>query len=90
MKLSELEEKIIKKTMLKTAKVLLLAFRDKSDIFIGFYALLTAQTFINQFFDGCESETEFKEIKCCLLRNLSEFQKKIYAVEFKGGNNVRH
>ena len=91
MQLTEIEEKRVKNTIRRMAKVLMFAFANKTDIYIGFYALMTAQLLICRYFDeDCTNEDEFKNIKRCLLKNLSDFTKTIYAQEYKGGKNVRH
>jgi hypothetical protein len=91
MQLTEFEQMKVKNTIRKMARVLMFAFSKNSCLFIGFYALMTAQMFIEKYFDEeCQNETEFVNIKRCLLKNLSEFTKSMYAQEFKGGNNVGH
>lgn len=90
-KLNDLQEMKVKSIIRKMSKVLQFAFRGRTDVFIGFYALMTAQLFIQRYFEeDCESFEEFKALKTCLLKNLSEFQKSIFLVEFKGGRNERH
>lgn len=85
MQLNDFEQIKIKNTIRRMVKVLRFAFCNKTDIFIGFFALMTAQTLICRYFDeDCENEDEFKNIKCCLLKNLSDFTKTMYAQRFKG------
>lgn len=88
--MTEIEQKKVKNTIRRMAKALYFAFRGENDIFIGFYALMTAQMLICQYFEDCDDESEFKNIKRCLLKNLSEFTKAVYGTEFKGGKDVRH
>lgn len=91
MQLNDLEQVKVKSTIRRMAKVLTFAFGNKTDIFIGFYALMTAQMLICRYFDeDCKNEDEFKNVKRCLLKNLSDFTKTMYAQQFKGGQNGRH
>lgn len=91
MQLNDLEQKRVKNTIRRMAKVLMFAFSGKTDIYIGFYALMTAQMLICRYFDeDCKNEDEFKNIKRCLLKNLSDFTKTMYAQQFKGGQNGRY
>ena len=84
MQINDMDEAKIKNTIRKMQRCLSLAFPDKGDLSIGFYALLTAQVLINRYFDeDCENEVEFKNIKCCLLNNLSEFTKTVFKTQFK-------
>jgi len=81
-----MEQMKVKNIIRNMAKVLSFGFQGHSDLFIGFYALMTAQMFIMRYFDEeCADETEFKNIKRCILKNLSDFTKTMYAQEFKGG-----
>ncbi len=86
MQLNDMEQMKVKNIIRNMAKVLSFGFQGHSDLFIGFYALMTAQMFIMRYFDEeCADETEFKNIKRCILKNLSDFTKTMYAQEFKGG-----
>lgn len=86
MQLTEIEEKRVKNTIRRMARVLMFAFANKTDIYIGFYALMIAQMLICRYFDeDCKDEIEFKNIKRCLLKNLSDFTKVMYAQKFKKG-----
>lgn len=83
--LTEFQEQQVKKVMRRMAKALSFAFAGKSDIYIGFYALLTAQTFISRYFDeDCASKEEFTQIKKSLIANISQFQKNLFAMNYKG------
>ena len=85
MQLTDLEQRIIKNTVKKFAKVLMLAFPDKTFIYIGYYAFLTAQAFIERYFaEEVQDEDEFRNIKRCLLNDLSEYTKSMYAKQYKG------
>lgn len=85
-KLNDLEEMRVKSIIRKMSKVLQFAFKGKTDVFIGFYALMTSQLLIKRFFDeDCASFEEFKALKTCLLKNMSDFQKSIFLMEYKGG-----
>ena len=85
MQLTEIEQKKVKNTIRRMAKVLQFAFSDKTDIFVGFYALMTAQMLICRYFDeDCKNEDDFKNVKRCLLKNLSDFTKTMYGTQFKG------
>ena len=88
MQLNDLEEKRVKNTIRRIATALRFLFNDKSDLYIGFYALLTASFLIKRYFEeDCESYQEFKNVKPCVLNSLSELTKTIYEVQFvkKGG-----
>ena len=90
-KLTELDEKRIKNTIRRMAKVLCFAFPNKSDIYVGFYALMTAQNLIKRYFDeDCTDASEFKHLRACLINNVSEMQKQLYEMKFKGGSSERH
>ncbi len=83
MQLNDLEQRKIKNTIRRMSKVLQFAFRGKSDLYIGFYALLTASFLIKRYFEeDCESYQEFKNVKPCVLNSLSELTKTIYEVQF--------
>lgn len=83
MQLNDLEEKRVKNTIRRIATALRFLFNDKSDLYIGFYALLTASFLIKRYFEeDCESYQEFKNIKPCVLNSLSELTKTIYEVQF--------
>lgn len=91
MQLNDLEQKKIVNTIRKMSKILRFAYPDKTDIFIGFYALMTAQAYILRYFDeDCASEEEFKNMKRNILKQLSDFTKTMYAQDYKGGNNGRY
>ena len=78
---------MIKNTIKKMYCVLTMAFREKSVIWIGYYALLTAETLIFKYLDKeCESAEEFKEIQTGMIAVLSEFTKGIYSRRYKRGN----
>lgn len=90
-KLTEIDEKRIKNTIRRMAKVLMFAFPNKSDIYIGFYALLTAQNLIKRFFEeDCDNASEFKHLRACLINQISEMQKELYEIKFKGGIHGGH
>lgn len=81
--LNDLEEKRVKNVIRRMAKVLQFAFQGKSDLYIGFYALLTARLLIKRYFEeDCVSYQEFKNIKPCVLNSLSELTKTIYEMQF--------
>lgn len=83
MQLNNLEEKRVKNTIRRIATALRFLFNDKSDLYIGFYALLTASFLIKRYFEeDCESYQEFKNVKPCVLNSLSELTKTIYEVQF--------
>lgn len=83
MQLNDLEEKRVKNTIRRIATALRFLFNDKSDLYIGFYALLTASFLIKKYFEeDCESYQEFKNVKPCVLNSLSELTKTIYEVQF--------
>ena len=83
MQLNDLEEKRFKNTIRRIATALRFLFNDKSDLYIGFYALLTASFLIKRYFEeDCESYQEFKNVKPCVLNSLSELTKTIYEVQF--------
>lgn len=83
MQLNDLEEKRVKNTIRRIATALRFLFNDKSDLYIGFYALLTASFLIKRYFEeDCESYQEFKNVKPCVLNSLSELTKTIYEVQF--------
>lgn len=83
MQLNDLEEKKVKNTIRRMAKVLQFAFNGKSDLYIGFYALMTAQMLLKRYFDeDCTDAAEFKSVKACILNNLSEFTKTIFKMQF--------
>lgn len=83
MQLNNLEEKKVKNTIRRMSKVLQFAFRGKSDLYIGFYALMTAQLMLKRYFDeDCNDPTEFKNVKACILKNLSEFTKTFFQMQF--------
>ena len=83
MQLNDLEEKRVKNTIRRMATALRFLFNDKSDLYIGFYALLTASFLIKRYFEeDCESYQEFKNAKPCVLNSLSELTKTIYEVQF--------
>lgn len=83
MQLNDLEEKRVKNTIRRMATALRFLFNDKSDLYIGFYALLTARFLIKRYFEeDCESYQEFKNVKPCVLNSLSELTKTIYEVQF--------
>jgi len=85
MQLNDLQQKQVKNVIRRMQKVLHFAFRGENDIFIGFYALMTAEMLIKQYFDDiCEDEVEFKNVKRCLLKNLSDFTKTMYGTQLKG------
>jgi hypothetical protein len=85
MQLTDIEARKVKNTIRRMAKVLSFAFSDKTDIYVGFYALMTAQMLICRYFDeDCKDEVEFKNVKRCLLKNLSDFTKTMYGTQFKG------
>ncbi len=86
MQLTDIEAKI-KNTIRKMAKVLSFAFSNKTDLYIGFYALMTAEMLLKRYFDeDCNNEIEFKNVKCCILKNLSDFTKKLYGMQFSKGD----
>ena len=71
MQLNDLEEKRVKNTIRRIATALRFLFNDKSDLYIGFYALLTASFLIKRYFEeDCESYQEFKNVKPCVLNSL--------------------
>lgn len=83
MQLNDLEEKRVKNTIRRIATALRFLFNDKSDLYIVFYALLTASFLIKRYFEeDCESYQEFKNVKPCVLNSLSELTKTIYEVQF--------
>lgn len=83
MQLNDLEEKRVKNTIRRIATALRFLFNDKLDLYIGFYALLTASFLIKRYFEeDCESYQEFKNVKPCVLNSLSELTKTIYEVQF--------
>lgn len=83
MQLNDLEEKRVKNTIRRIATALRFLFNDKSDLYIGFYALLTASFLIKRYFEeDCESYQEFKNFKPCVLNSLSKLTKTIYEVQF--------
>lgn len=83
MQLNDLEEKRVKNAIRRMAKVLRFAFSGKSELYIGFYALLTASFLIKRYFEeDCGSYQEFKNVKPCVLNSLSELTKTIYEVQF--------
>lgn len=83
MQLNDLEEKRVKNTIHRIATALRFLFNDKSDLYIGFYALLTASFLIKRYFEeDRESYQEFKNVKPCVLNSLSELTKTIYEVQF--------
>ena len=83
MQLNDLEEKRVKNTIRRIATALRFLFNDKSDLYIGFYALLTASFLIKRYFEeDCESYQAFKTVKPCVLNSLSELTKTIYEVQF--------
>jgi CRISPR/Cas system CMR subunit Cmr4 (Cas7 group RAMP superfamily) len=85
MQLNDMEQAKIRNTIRKFSKALIFAFPDKTDIYIGYFALMTAQMFINRYFDeDVATETEFKNIKRCLLADISEFTKNLYSKTYKG------
>lgn len=91
MELNDIEIMQMKKIICRMGQVLTFAFADKSQIFIGFYALLTAQMIIQQYFDEeCSDIEEFKTVQKSLLKNESDFIQSLYKLEFKGGENVGH
>jgi len=91
MQLNDFEQLKVKNTIRRMVKVLMFAFGNETDIFVGFYALMTAQVLICRYFgEDCHDENEFINVKKCLLKNLSDFTKTMYAQEFKGGQNVRY
>lgn len=82
--LNDLEEKKVKNTIRRVAKVLRFAFNGKSDLYIGTYALLTAQTLFMSWLDNdCPNSQEHKTAKSNILRILSEFTKSIFQMQFK-------
>lgn len=84
MELNSFEEKKVKNTIRRMSKVLQFTFRGKNDLYIGFYALMTAQLMLKRYFDeDCNDPAEFRSVKPCILKNLSEFTKTIYGIEFK-------
>lgn len=83
MQLNDFEQRKVKNTIRRMSKVLQFAFRGKSDLYIGFYALMTAQLLLKRYFDEeCNDPTEFKKVKPCILKNLSEFTKSIFKMQF--------
>ena len=83
MQLNDLEEKRVKNTIRRIATALRFLFNDKSDLYIGFYALLTAQLMLRlYFYEDCNDPTEFKNVKACILKNLSEFTKTFFQMQF--------
>ena len=83
--LTELQEKQIAKIIGKMSRVLSLAFAGEKEIVIGLYTLLTAQTFICRYLkkDSITHE-EFMQIKKSLIINISNFQKLLFAMDYKG------
>lgn len=93
MQLNDIDKIRMQNVMRKLAKVLRFAFSGKSDIYIGFYALLTAQAMILSYMkEDCRNKEDFKQIKINLIKTLTEFQKEVFAMSFKEvrGNNGRH
>lgn len=81
--LNDLEERKVKNTIRRVAKVLRFAFNGKSDLYIGTYALLTAQTLFMSWLDNdCLTLQEHKIAKSNMLRILSEFTKTIFKMQF--------
>ncbi len=81
--LNDLEERKVKNTIRRVAKVLRFAFRGKSDLYIGTYALLTAQTLFMSWLDNdCKTPQDYKTAKSNMLRILSEFTKSIFQMQF--------
>lgn len=76
MQLNDFDEMKIKNTICKFQKVLSLAFPDKTDLYIGYYALMTSKYLINRYFDeDCDNETDFKHLRKCLVKDLSQYSK---------------
>ena len=86
MQINDLEEQKIKNTIRRMNKVLSFAFAGKSDLYIGFYALLTSKYLISRYFDeDCKDKDEFKNIRKCLVKVLSEYSQMVFKKDFKGG-----
>lgn len=82
--LNDFEQRRLKNTIRRTAKVLRIAFAGKSDLYIGTYALLTAQTLLTSHFNNeCRNEKEHKIVKSNVLRVLSDFTKSIFQMQYK-------
>lgn len=85
MQLTDSEKKQIKSTIRRMQKVLSFAFPDRSNIYIGYYALMTSKYLVSQYFDeDCTNAEEFKAIRKCIVNDLSEYTKTIFSKEFKG------
>ena len=85
MQINDMDEKRIKNTIRRMQKVLAFAFPDKTDLYIGFYALMTSKYLISRYFDNdCETKDEFQHVRKCLVKDLSEYTKMIFSKEFKG------
>lgn len=85
MQINDFDEKRIKNTIRKMQKCLSFAFPDKTDLYIGFYALMTSKYLISRYFDeDCATKDEFQNVRKCLIKDLSEYSKMIFSKEFKG------
>lgn len=82
--LTELENKRVEKEIKRMRKAINLSFYGRTDIFKGFYALLTARTFIRRYFaEDVNDATEYREVRICLNKILSEFMQEVFLMEFR-------
>lgn len=81
--LNDLEKRKVENTIHRVVRVLRLTFNDKSDLYIGTYALLTAQALFMSWLDNdCKTPQDYKTAKSNMLRILSEFTKTIFKMQF--------
>lgn len=85
--LTEFENKKVQHEIKRMAKAINLAFYGRTDIFKGFYALLTARAFIRRYFaEDVTDPIEFKEVRVCLNKVLSEFMQEVFSAEMGAKN----
>jgi len=95
MQLNDIEEKKVKNTVRKFAKVLRLAFMNKDDGHIGFYALLAGFNLVMEYLETMSKENDWDDFQCCkisLINLLTNFQSNVFKIQFNEseGQSGRH